>query len=196
MPSGDVYSVSIDQTFQSQNLSNVVHFIQVGSDGTGDARDALATVWEAEFKTTLLACMIGDVEIDQLRIRRIHPTTTQAKIEAINEQGSQSGVGMPVGSCAICRFSTQSSGRKGTGFTKVAGASIDFVQDGRADLAYALLLQAYADEFIQDYTDAGTGYVFHAAVWSKIDLVARPIEIGIALTRIKTIHSRQIGVGS
>ena len=196
MPSGDVYSMSVDQTLASQALSNVLHFVQVGSDGTGDARAALYSVFDTSFLDALLGCLVSDVDIVQTRIRRIHPTTTQAKITAVGAPGLLVGNPMPVGSCSIIRFSSESSGRKGTGFSKITGARTIDVRDGRVDVVYAVLLQAYADLFPIDYTDAGTGYVFRACVWSSIDLVARKIDIGNALTRVRTIHSRQIGVGA
>jgi hypothetical protein len=195
MPTGDIYGVSIDMTMSSQAISCGMHFEQDGDDGTDDARDAIASIWEAVFKGPLKACMVDNVNIVQLRIRRVFPTETQARIVPIGEVGDDSSNPNPIGSCCLIRLISSSAGRKGTGGQKLPGASIFDVNEGRVNVSYGSKLQTYGDVFTDSYTDGTSGYKFFPGVYSIADNVCRQILAAQVVVKTKTVHSRQIGVG-
>ena len=196
MPDGDIFELNVDMTFAGQNCVNVHHFEQAGTDGTGDAREALTTIWVDAFLDDFLALMVDVVTVVQLRCRRIKPTQTQQFIETVGLDGTNADTGMPSGSCPLIRFYTETTGRKGVGGMKLVGASINNVDFGRVNLAYANLMQTFADIFGGNHVDPGSGYTFTPSVYSLIDNVAREIVAGVALTRVRTVHSRQVGVGT
>jgi hypothetical protein len=182
-------------TFNGQNVTNVQHFTQVGDDGTGDARNAIAQIWDDDFRVTLKAVLNGTVNIVQTRIRRIQPTQTQQLITAIGELGDGSGPAYPTGSCVIIRLMSISSGRKGTGGVKICGMNNTDIALGRLNVAAANKLQTHANVYADTYTDSGSNYVMVPVVYSRIDNVGREILSAVILTRVKTVHSRQVGVG-
>lgn len=196
MPTGDIYELNVDMELSGQAVTNVHHFRQEGADGTGDPREALANVWDDYFKTTAKTLAVIGLTFVQTRNRQIKPVQTQQFFNNINESGDIPDPGMPTGSCVLIRFYTENAGPKGIGGMKVVGASIDNIEFGRVNVAYANLCQAHADLFGITYTDSGSGFKFIPCVYSQIDNVAREIVLGVVLTRAKTVHSRQVGVGT
>ena len=195
MPAGDVYELAVDQTIAGQAITNVYHFKQVGGDGTGDGRNAVDAMWDAVYKATYLAILTDQVTINQYRTRRIHPTTTQTITTATTGDGDVAEEGLPTQSCAILRCSAIPLGRKGTGHVKLAGIPISAVTEGRLDSAIQALIRAFGEFMEANQTDAGSGFVFRQVVWSIVDSIAREIVSARTTSRIKTVHSRQIGVG-
>lgn len=195
MPDGDIYELTVDQTFSLQNISNVHHFVQIGTDGSGNAREALGDVWETEFKAAFLALVVADLTVVQLRIRRILPTQTQQFITPIIEDGDVAFNGLPPQQCAILRQLGTRSGRKGTGHMKISGVPVTSVENGRITAAYATDMNTLGDVYAETHTDAGTGFTFRAIVLGTSDNVAREIQKAGSTSRIKTVYSRTIGVG-
>lgn len=195
MAAGDIFELSVDQTYTGQNGVNVHHFTQVGADGTGDARTALFNVWNDNYRAALIAIIIADVNIVQVRIRRINPTQTQSLITAVGETGTRTNPGLPPHCAVLVRQRGFSTGRKGTGGTKIWGVSANQVANGRIDTLEADLYTAWGDLSESDITDGGTGYKFRAGVFSASDSSFRVIEKSQVTPRVVTVHSRQIGVG-
>lgn len=195
MPAGDIYELNVDQQIAGQDITNVYHFKQIGADGTGDAREAVDAMWDTVFKGAYLACVTDQTTLDQYRVRRISPTTTQSQITTAVGTGVETGEGLPTQSCAILRCAALPSGRKGTGHVKISGVLMDFISQGRIDTALEALMVTFGALMESNQTDAGSGYVFRQVVWSIIDSVARDILSARPTARIKTVHSRQIGVG-
>ena len=195
MPDGDVFELSVDLQNAGQNMVNVHHFEQIGTDGTSSWQIALDAVWNLEFRPKFLAVFVTAVAVVQLRMRRIEPTQTQQTIFPIGDNGDILDVGLPTHSAAIVRQYAEPSGRKGIGQVKVTGVPMLQVDEGRVTAAYATDLNAYGAVFDKQFTDAASGYTFVSSVYSQIDNVARRILKAGATSRIKTVHSRQRGVG-
>lgn len=196
MPDGDIYELTVDCTYGGQDIANVHHFVQVGTDGSGSARESLATVWSDEFKPSFLAVVVDVLNVVQLRIRKLFPTQTQQHVQAIGETGDYVETGLPPQQCAILRQHGTRSGRKGTGHMKISGVPITEVDTGRVTAAYATKLNTLGTAHATSHTDAGTGFVFRSCVLGTTDDVAREIQKAGGTSRIKTCYSRTIGVGS
>jgi len=196
MPANDVFEMSVDQTLDSQNLTNVYHFIQTSSDGTGDARSALNALWTLIWKTLYLATVTGAVNMIQTRVRRLHPVQTQTLITANAGAGGIAAESLPPQSCAILRQYATPLARRGTGHVKISGIDVAASESGRIDAAQETLLNAFGAPMASDQTEVASGYVFRMGVYSSIDEQLRPIQSALALGRIKTVYSRSIGVGT
>jgi len=194
MPANDVFELSIDATYNGQQMTNVMHFIQVGTDGTGDARTALLNVWLSFFDPGQRALQVPAVVHSQDRCRRILPTQTQTLIVANVGVGLATGNGIPQNQCAILRMYATPAGRKGVGHQKLYGVRDTGVRDGRIDDAFFGLASTYGDVFEADQTDI-SGFVFRAGVLG-LDSVLRTVQRTSPLGRIKQVHSRSFNVGA
>lgn len=198
MPEGDIYEVNVDQTYNGQNLVNVLHFIQDGTDGSGSAREALGDIWVDNFQLPHLALMVTNVTIVQLRIRKLLPTQTQQFLRTINATGSQIESGLPPQQCAIISQKGQRGGpkgRRGAGHMKVSGVPLGATDAGRVNLNYATDMNTLGLVFADKLTDMATGFTFDSCVLSAVDSVARVIVHSGSTSRIRTVYSRSIGVG-
>jgi len=194
MPNGDIYELTVRSTYASQNIVNVHHFVQNQADGTGTAEDSLDEIWQAGFKIAFADLFTAEMNVVDLSIRRIKPTQTQPTVYPVSQIGSFMGDGLPPQCCALVRQSAEPAGRKGSGSVKICCVPLTETHEGRISAAYATLMNTYGAKFVPEYV-ATTGYRFNAAVYSQIDNVARPILKAGAASRIRTVHSRQIGVG-
>lgn len=198
MPSGDIYEVNLDHTYGGQNLTNVLHFQQDGTDGTGTARDALADIWDDNFKAPHKALLVDSVLLVQLRIRQLFPTQTQQQLVTINETGDVMTNGLPPQQCAILSqkgIRGGPKGRRGAGHMKISGVPVGAVDAGRVNLNYAGDMNTLGLVFADKLTDIPTGYTFDSVTLSNVDNVGRVIEVSGSTSRIRTVYSRSIGVG-
>jgi len=193
MPANDILEISVDAILNGQNVTNVMRFIQVGVDGSGDARVALANVWVNQFDGPLRNTQVTAVAHQQLRVRRLLPTQTQTIITPNLQPGTLTGVGIPVNQCVVLRFYGTPAGRKGTGNQRMYGIRTISVLDGRIDNGQSTLIQTYAVLFTSTQADI-SGYSFRGVVLGN-DNLARQIERTTPLPRIRTMHSRTVGVG-
>lgn len=194
MPAGDVYELTLDQIVADQSISNVHHFVQIGSDGTGDPRAAVAAVWASFYNTPYLNLLSTGVTVFQSRTRRVLPTQTQQFTASIFLSGAVVGVPLPTNQCAIMREYATPSGRKGVGHVKLPGVDNVFVNEGRINGSYRGLIELFGDIFEADRTDSGSGFAFRSCVLGT-DGVARQIQLTRATSRIKQVRSRTVGVG-
>lgn len=194
MPDGDIYEATVQMSFFAQQVVNVHHFVQSGADGAGKAEDAVDVAWANVFKTALRNIMTDDVTINALSIRRIKPTQTQPTVYGYADNGLATGESLPTHCCAIVTQLAEPAGRKGTGHVKIAGVPSDEVKGGRISGDYATDLNTYGDGFEAEIITP-SAYRFFPAVYSQIDSVARPILKAGGRTRVRTVHSRQFGVG-
>jgi hypothetical protein len=198
MPDGDIYECNVDQTFNGQNLTNVLHFAQVGTDGTGTAREALADIWEANYQNPHRDLLVPAVEIVQLRIRKVLPTQTQQFFDVLNKPGTAVGDGLPPQQCAIlAQKGTRGGpgGRRGAGHMKISGVPISAQDEGRINVAYSDLMNILGIVFKGLHVDIPTGYTFESVILSMVDSVGRKIIESQSTSRIRTVYSRSIGVG-
>lgn len=195
MPDGDVYELNVDQTYTGQNITNVHHFQQVGTDGGGAPLVGLTEIWKDNFQAAFDALVVTGVLTVQLRARQLTPVQTQTFIAAIGNNGDILDKGLPPQQCAILHQQGERRGRKGTGHMKISGVPIANVDAGRINVAYATLMNTLGEEFKHVHSDVATGYSFEAVVFSQIDSVASDILAIGAGSRIRTVYSRSIGVG-
>jgi len=193
MPANDVFEVSVDAVLNGQNMTNVMHFIQIGADGTGDARTAMAGLWTAIFDLPLRNTQSSSVLHQQTRVRRVLPTQTQTTITAGVNAGTRLVESIPTNQTAILRFYANPFGRRGTGNQRFYGVGTDVVLSGRISDGMATLMQLYGVLFITNAPPSNS-YVFRAAILSN-DGIARPIMKTLPLPVVKTMHSRTVGVG-
>ncbi len=199
MPNNDVFELNVDHTYNGQNLTNVLHFRQSGTDGSGSVLEALELVWFDNFRGPHKDLLVVDVNIVQLRARQLFPVQTQQRLLPINETGTISEIGLPPQQCAILSQKAERGGpkgRRGAGHMKISGVPVTEVDTGRVTLAYATLLNTLGAVFMERITNPISGFVFDSVTLSAIDDVARRIEQSFATSRIRTVYSRSIGVGT
>lgn len=196
MPDGDIYEINVDGTVAGQNICNVHHFVQVGSDGTGDARTALATLWNDVYKAKFLDCLADAYALQQYRVRQLKPVETQSLVTAASGAGDIAIEPLPNQNCAILRQYAVPLLRRGTGHVKLSPIPITFGSEGRIDDAMATLMDVFGAVMEADQTESGSGYVFRSGVYSLVDFILRKIVSTQAVGPIKTVYSRSIGVGS
>lgn len=195
MPLGDIFELNVDMLFEGQNCVNVHHVLQTTADGTGTWQAALLNRWTTDMEANLLACMVDQVEIVQVRMRRLFPTQTQ---QTITPRGSFGGIAadpLPPHCCALIRQRGIPTGRKGTGGVKIIGVPRTLVFDGRITTGYAAILETYSLPMEAELVD-GSGYKFRYGVLAQSDDTFRSIEKTRATPRVVTVRSRQIGVGT
>jgi hypothetical protein len=78
---------------------------------------------------------------------------------------------------------------------KISGLSFASVDGGRISASLLAIIRIFGQVMEANQTDAGSGFVFRQVVWSIIDSVAREIVQARPTGVVKTVHSRQIGVG-
>lgn len=198
MPDGDIFELNVDHTYNGQNLTNVLHFEQDGTDGSGSNLEALELVWFDNFRVPHKALLVDSVNIVQLRARRLFPTQTQQRLLAINESGDVAEIGLPPQQCAILSQKGERGGpkgRRGAGHMKISGVPITEVDTGRVSAAYATLMNTLGLVFMAKLTNPISGFTFDSVTLSTVDDVARVIEQSFSTSRIRTVYSRSIGVG-
>lgn len=195
MPALDIFERSTDMTYGGQNVVNVEHLQQIGADGTGTWQASLFTNWDVAYKPRMRNLMTAQVNIVQVRMRRVLPTQTQQTTTTVNEAGLHAGDGMPPHIASLLRQHGETTGRKGTGGIKFTGIPNTEVLNGRITVAYAALMELYGDQDESDITDGATGYTFRGGVLSQVDDVFRKILKSYATPRVVTVYSRQRGVG-
>jgi len=194
MPDGDIYESSVDGLIASQAVTNVHHSVQIGTDGTGDPRVAVASIWATFFQTAFLNCVVDDYLLTITRTRRLFPTQTQSFVTNVALNGNVVGDPLPTNQCAILRQYGTLTVRKGVGHVKMPGVDDVFVDEGRVNASYVGLAEIFGNVFEVDQTHAASGFVFRSCVLGT-DNVARQIQATKMTGRIKQIRSRTIGVG-
>lgn len=190
----DVYQLSTDVDYNNQACTNVLHFLQSGTDGTGDPRQDLTDMFNFVYATLYRGLMVAGVTFVQIRVRRLIATETQTLINTIGSAGTHAGDGMPTHAAALLRQRGGSdSARQGTGGQKIVGVPVTAVSAGRLTAAYAALMQTYGElgESDQGLTD----WTWRQCILSTGNN-ARTIEQNSVSPRIVTVRSRQIGVGA
>lgn len=196
MPSGDVYELNVDGTLAGQNICNVHHYVQVGTDGTGSAFAALSTLWNDVNKPVFLDCCSDEYDIVRYRVRRLKPIESQTQIFAATGAGTNVAISMPNQICSILRQHAVPLLRRGTGHVKIPAMPITGVEEGRVTVAQAALMQLYGVKMIANQAESGSGYVFRAGVFSQVDEILREIVKIVPMGQVKTVYSRGIGTGS
>lgn len=190
MPDGDIYETTWDRTYAGQNLATVFHFVQVGIDSTGEARDSLNLMFEESLQTPALNLLSDGLTSVGVRSRQIAPTESQALTRTLSESGTEAGPAMPPNFNGVIRTYGPLSGRKGIGRIMVPGIPDEDIIKGRLNADQITARNAFAVLLEDDLDDGTTSWLWHAAVFSRIDLVARKIESAGMLTQIKTLRSR------
>ncbi len=194
MAAGDVYECTAEMDFNAQQITNGYHFVQIGADGTGDPRQAVANVWIANFEAPLLAALSSQVTVNVLRIRRVLPTQTQALVATIGTAGDVAGQPLPTNQVSVLRLYATKSGRKGIGNMRLPGVDNVFVNEGVVNAAYVGITELFGDAFEANQTDGPTSFVFRSCVLGT-DAVARQVQRALMTSRIKQLRSRTIGQG-
>ena len=194
MPAGDVYQLTAEMTFDNQQVVNGYHFVQVGVDGSGDPREAVALIWNDLFQAPFSNLVSNNLEINNVRVRKVLPIQTQAFVLAVNEQGSVAGDVLPTNMCAVLRLYGILSGRKGIGNLRIPGVVVTFIADGQVDASYVGIAEIFGNLFEADQTEAGSGFVFRSCVLGTDD-VARTVQRAVMTSRIKQLRSRTVGQG-
>lgn len=196
MPLNDVYQISIDTTYNNQNCVNVLHYVQITGDGTGDGRQAVADMWDADNQTLFRGLMTVGALVVQTRTRRLAAIESQTLIQAVGSAGTHSGGGMPSGAAALIRQKGLSTdARKGTGGQKIVAVPYSVVDSGRLTEAYMVLMRAYGALGESDQQDPFATWDFRQCILGSDDF-PRIIQHTSAAPRIVTVRSRQIGVGT
>ena len=194
MAAGDVYECSAEMTHNQQQIVMGFHFVQIGADGSGDPRQAVANVWLGNFETPLLACLSSQVQINVLRIRRVLPTQTQSLVATVGTLGTVIGVTLPTNQCAVLRLYGVLAARKGVGNVRMPGIGATFIDEGQVNASYVGLTELFGDAFEVDQTDIPTAFTFRSCVLGTDD-VPRQVQRALMTSRVKQLRSRTIGQG-
>lgn len=196
MAANDIYELNADLTYAGQALNNTFHFRQEGTDGTGDGRTGCMDMFIEDLQTEYLNCMVDEVNLVQLRCRKIKPTETQSLITAVGSTGTIITEGYPPQTAAILREHAEPLLRRGTGHIKLSGVPIAGAINGRLDAAHLALLTLLGAKLKQNQTDSTSGFTFRAGVYSLVDSIIRDILVTVSTPRLKTVYSRSVGVGA
>lgn len=195
MPAGDVYESSIDMTFAGQKLTNVIHFVQVGADGTGDPRESVTGILTTDFLPDYQNLVVDSLTFDQVQARRLFPTQTQQWTAASGVVGTQLSDGLPPQSCAILRLYGSRIGNRYVGRQLISGLPTSAVKDGQINNTLMGLLGIYGDHFESSHSFPISGYEFTATILRRADSTNSQIIRAQSLARVRTARSRQLGIG-
>lgn len=190
MPASDVYELNYDLTYGGQNITTVFHFAQVSADGAGDARDSATLMFFNQFVTPYLTGLNENLISVGTRVRRIFPTQTQAVTSTFTNAGNILNDGLPPNQVGVLRTYGPLSGRRGIGRILVPGLPEEDVKDGRLNVDQITFRNVLSAALEIDQVDGITAYIWHAAVFSRLDNIARQIDNAGMLTQIKNLRSR------
>lgn len=190
MPEGDIYEQSYDMLYGGQNIVTVFHIVQIGSDGAGDPREKANDMFIAEIEEDYVTRLVDDVASVAVRTRKLFPTQSQAFTTTLSFTGDIADDGMPPNQPGIIRTYGPLAGRKGIGRIMVPGIPEGDVIKGRVNSDQITQRNVFAAKLETDLGDGVTSWVWHYAVLSRIDNVARKIESAGMLTQIKNLRSR------
>jgi hypothetical protein len=197
MPAGDIYECVYDLTYGGQNIASVFHFVQIGTDGAGDPRTSVNLMFLNEFKTQYLFGLVDGLVGVGIRTRRIKPTETQALSASTTTAGNLAVPGLPPNQVGIMRTYgpilraiPPLLGTRGIGRIMIPAIPEEDVEAGRLNVDQIGFRNNFADKLIDDQDDGSTSFLWHAAVYSRVDFVARKIEKAFMLAPIKNLCSR------
>lgn len=190
MAAGDIYEATYDLLYASQNIATVFHFVQIGSDATGDPRDSINLMFENELVTPYLLGLVDTLVSVGVRSRQIKPTQTQALTRQFTTAGTVPGDGMPPNCVGILRTYGPLLGRRGIGRIAVPAIPEEDVIKGRLNVDQLTFRDVLGDALQLDQDDGVTSWVWHAAVFSRVDNIARQINNAGMLTQLKNLRSR------
>jgi hypothetical protein len=190
MPAGDIYEASYNATYVGQNIATVFHFVQIGADGAGDARDSVNLMFANQFEAAILTGLTDGVVSTAIRSRRLFPTQTQALTLALAAAGTVLNPGLPPNQVGILRTYGPLLGRRGIGRVTVTGIPTEDVNEGRLNIDQIAFRNVLAAALELDQADGVSTFLWHAAVLSRVDNIARQINHAGILTQIKNLRSR------
>jgi len=198
MAAGDIYECVYDAVYGGQQVCSVFHFVQVGSDGAGDARDSVNLMFSEELKTPYLAGLMDTFVSLGTRTRRIKPTETQALTAGFSDTGTHDiGEGLPPNQVAVMRTYgpllqaiPPLKGTRGIGRVLVCGLPEEDVNQGRINSDQIVFRNLLGAKLITDLGDGTSTFLWRAAVYSRVDNIARKIDKANILTQVKNLRSR------
>lgn len=190
MPANDIYESTYDLTYVGQNIATVFHFVQIGADGAGDARDSVNLMFENQLVTPYLQGLTTLLVSSGVRTRLIRPTQTQARTRLFSTTGDAAEPALPPNQVGVIRTYGPLLGRRGIGRIFVCGILEADVNDGRLNADQFAFRNVLANALEIDQSDGASSYLWHAAVYSRIDNVARQINSAGILSQIRNLRSR------
>jgi len=193
MPSGDNYQLTLEATYNGQAVVNVFHFKQSGADGTGDVRESLADVFQAQVWPLIQARLTDEYEKLGYLTKGIKPNETQTLITSSIANGSLVEDGMPPNSVMQMTNYAVRSGLKGTGRTMFTGLPETDVENGIINLADQASWVTYITKMLATMTDGVLLWSFDFGILDLSTNTIRDVERMEVQPRMKTLRSRTIG---
>ena len=190
MPNGDVLEVNVNWNQEIQTFTNVLHYRQVGADGTGDVRQALVDAIQSGVQTEWLAAVSEDVTLLGYAARKLYPVQTQQLDVPINAPGTDVADAMTPNIACVIALYAQIEGRKGVGRVYVSGVPEDGISFGNINGPSRATLNALKEQLVLPIVDAGTGFSFQLAVWDGVASIARDVVKGVLRFRVSNLRSR------
>ncbi len=197
MAAGDIYECVYDAIYAGQNIASVFHFVQVGTDGAGDARDSVNLMFDTQLKADYLNGLVDTFVSVGTRTRRIKPTETQALSVGFTDAGTDVTTGLSPNQVGVMRTYgpileaiPPLKGRRGIGRILITGIGEGDVNNGRLNADQIVFRNLLAAKLITDLGDGTSTFLWHAAVFSRVDSIARKINKAGILTQIKNLRSR------
>ena len=195
MADGEVFEANVNWSLGVQQFTNVLHFRQVGSDGTGDAREGLIRAIESGIEFFWLGAIASDTILVSYAVRKLFPIQTQQFIKAKNIPGTGNEDAIAPNIAALIAFYGQMEGRKGVGRVYVSGIEEDHVSGGSLTADGRTLMNGLADGLISTVTDVVSAYSFQLGIWDSVASVIRDAQHRAVRFRCSNIRSRTLSLG-
>lgn len=193
MPAGDLYELALDCVFEGQACTNTYRATQVGADGTGDPRQALASAFNVDLWPLLKTNLVETFVQRAYRVRGIHLNETQTLIVPADDTGTVDEIGLPPNCVLLCRNYAQPIGRKGTGRNLFSGIPESQLNEGNFDGLYLGGWSNYTEAVADNISDPGSAYIFRCGVWNSDLEAVLQFQRSEVQPRCRTLRSRTIG---
>ena len=195
MAQGDIFKLAIVGRVGQDDVI-VTHHYRQDSEYTGvnSPQFELASKWVNTVKDEWLALTYGGYALDFVTVKNISEDSDEVTV-TVDENGAQSGEGMPNFVAPIVSLRTGFAGRSNRGRNYLPPPSEGNCQGNNIVTAMFNSIQAYYDDAIK-FIIPTTGPEFNMVVYSKKNNSAKTITSVIIRTALGSQRRRKAGKGS
>lgn len=193
MPSGDNYQITLDAVYNGQAVVNVFHFVQSGADGTGDVRESLTNIFQAQIWPLIQARLTSEYVKQGYLAKGIKPNETQTLLTSSVSAGTLVEDGLPPNSVMQMTNYGLREGLKGTGRTLFTGLPESDQANGIINLLDQASWLTYITKMLSTMTDGVLLWSFKFGIYDTASNVIRVVQRMEVQPRLKTLSSRIIG---
>lgn len=186
MAINDVYQLSVDSTLFGVAMTNVHLFQQTTPDGVDPPAVDLIEAFQADIKTSLLACVTDDFALVGFRAIRVFPGATQVVTQNDSSAGTILGEACPANVAGLSSFYAMNGAKRLVGRSFQSGIQESSVVAGLLDSALRVLFVTYLTNLIITINDGDepnfikvlrdpTGPTFHTVSNTEIRAASRKL---------------------